>query len=124
MRYPVAISLLLVASVTVAAFAQSLPPQDWPMFGGNVESTSANPSPTGITARNVAQLALIKALTCLSQGHGVDPRNPRRAREASSAARGLQYVRASFACWHTAWRGANASSCAAHGTPLTDCTSG
>jgi outer membrane protein assembly factor BamB len=26
------------------------------MFGGNVESTSANPSPTGITAANVAQL--------------------------------------------------------------------
>ena len=27
------------------------------MFGGNAESTSANPSPTGITAANVAQLA-------------------------------------------------------------------
>ena len=51
------ISLLLAASVTVATAAQSLPPQDWPMFGGNVESTSANPGPTGITADNVAQLA-------------------------------------------------------------------
>jgi hypothetical protein len=50
------ISLLLGASVTVTA-AQTLPPQDWPMFGGNVESTSANPIPTGITAANVAQLA-------------------------------------------------------------------
>jgi len=57
MRYPLVISLLLGASVAVAAFAQSLPPQDWPMFGGNVQSTSANPSPTGITAGNVAQLA-------------------------------------------------------------------
>ena len=51
------ISLLLGASVGVAADAQSLPPQHWPMFGGNVESTSANPRPTGITAANVAQLA-------------------------------------------------------------------
>jgi hypothetical protein len=56
MRHRVVISLLLGASVTVAAFAESLPPQDWPMFGGDVESTSANPSPTGITAGNVAQL--------------------------------------------------------------------
>ena len=50
------ISLLLGASLTVAADAQGLPPQDWPMFGGDVESTSANPGPTGITAANVAQL--------------------------------------------------------------------
>jgi PQQ-like domain len=57
MRHRIVISLLLGASVTVAATAQSLPPQDWPMFGGNVESTSANPSPSGITAANVAQLA-------------------------------------------------------------------
>jgi PQQ-like domain len=56
MKYQHVISLLLGASVTVAA-AQTLPPQDWPMFGGNVESTSANPMPTGITAANVAQLA-------------------------------------------------------------------
>src|SRR3984885_8685838 len=57
MRYRVVISLLLGASVAVSAAAQSLPPQHWPMFGGNVESTSANPRPTGITAANVAQLA-------------------------------------------------------------------
>jgi PQQ-like domain len=56
MRYAIAISLLLGASVTVKA-GQGLPPQDWPMFGGNVESTSANPTPTGITVGNVAQLA-------------------------------------------------------------------
>src|SRR6202162_5019430 len=57
MRYRAVISLLLGASVAVAADAQGLRPQDWPMFGGNVESTSANPMPTGITAANVAQLA-------------------------------------------------------------------
>ena len=49
--------LLLGASVAVAAAGQSLPTQNWPMFGGNVESTSANMSPTGITAANVPQLA-------------------------------------------------------------------
>jgi hypothetical protein len=58
MRYRVVICLLLGASVAVAAAAQSLSPRHWPMFGGNVESTSANSSPTGITAANVAQLAL------------------------------------------------------------------
>jgi hypothetical protein len=51
------VSLLLGASVTVAADAQGLPAQDWLMFGGNVQSTSANPIPTGITAANVAHLA-------------------------------------------------------------------
>ncbi|MGA8277624.1 MAG: PQQ-binding-like beta-propeller repeat protein [Rhodanobacteraceae bacterium] len=50
------IPLLLGASVTVAAAAQSLPAQDWLVFGGNVQSTSVNPRPTGITAANVAQL--------------------------------------------------------------------
>jgi PQQ-like domain len=57
MKYQFLICLLLGASVTVEADAQSLPPQDWPMFGGNVESTSANPRPTGITAANVTKLA-------------------------------------------------------------------
>jgi PQQ-like domain len=57
MRYRVVMSLLFGASVAVAAAAQDLTPQHWPMFGGNVESTSANPRPTGITATNVAQLA-------------------------------------------------------------------
>jgi outer membrane protein assembly factor BamB len=52
----IAVALLLGVGVTAAALAQSLPPQDWPVFGGNVESTSANPQPTGITAANVAGL--------------------------------------------------------------------
>ncbi len=42
-RSRVVIPLLLGASVTVAAAAQRLPAQDWPAFGGNVQSTSANP---------------------------------------------------------------------------------
>lgn len=32
--------------------------QDWPMFGGNVQSTSANPVPAGITVANVKRLRL------------------------------------------------------------------
>jgi len=56
MKYRFVIPLLLGASVTVATVAQSLPAQDWTMFGGNVQSTSTNPRPTGITAANVAQL--------------------------------------------------------------------
>jgi hypothetical protein len=55
MKRKLLLCLSLSASLTVAA-AQSLPPQDWPMFGGNVESSSANPSPTGITAANVSRL--------------------------------------------------------------------
>lgn len=56
MRYRTVIWLLLGTSVSTAVAAQGPPPQDWPMFGGNVESTSANTMPTGITAANVAQL--------------------------------------------------------------------
>jgi hypothetical protein len=56
MGYRIVICLLLGASAAVAAAAPSLPPQNWPMFGGNVQSTSANDSPTGITAANVARL--------------------------------------------------------------------
>jgi outer membrane protein assembly factor BamB len=56
MRYVLVIFLVLGASVTVAAEGEGLPPQDWPMFGGDVESTSANSQPTGITANNVLQL--------------------------------------------------------------------
>ena len=51
-----AVSLLLGLGVGTAALAQGVPPQDWPMFGGNVQSSSANDQPTGITAANVATL--------------------------------------------------------------------
>ena len=60
MRYRVVICLLLAMSAAVAAAAQSLPPQDWRTFGGNVQSTSANASSTGITAANVAQLSRLQ----------------------------------------------------------------
>ncbi|MEO6967973.1 MAG: PQQ-binding-like beta-propeller repeat protein [Rhodanobacteraceae bacterium] len=56
MRCLILILFLFGASVILPAAAQNLPPQDWPMFGGNLESTSANPMPTGITAANVAHL--------------------------------------------------------------------
>ena len=48
--------LLLGLGVAVMGFAQQPAPQDWPMFGGNVQSTSANSIPTGITASNVGKL--------------------------------------------------------------------
>jgi PQQ-like domain len=60
MKHAAVILLLLGASATVAAEAERLAPQDWPMFGGNVESTSANSQPTGITAANVAQLTRLQ----------------------------------------------------------------
>ena len=50
------ILLLLGLAATLPAVAQHLPAQDWPTYGGNVQSTSANPVPTGITAANVGQL--------------------------------------------------------------------
>jgi hypothetical protein len=53
----VLILLGLGAGATGAVAAQAPHSQDWPMFGGNVESTSASTMPTGITAANVAQLA-------------------------------------------------------------------
>lgn len=56
MNRRIAMLLLACASVTVPAAARGLPALDWPMFGGNVQSTSANPGPTGITATNIAQL--------------------------------------------------------------------
>lgn len=56
MRYQILILFLLGTSVIFPAAAQRPPSQDWPMFGGNPESTSSNPMPTGITAANLAHL--------------------------------------------------------------------
>ena len=56
MKYRLALLCLLCTGAAVPAAAQTLPAQDWPVFGGNVQSTSANPMPTGITAANVAHL--------------------------------------------------------------------
>ena len=51
-----AIRVLLVLTVAITVAMANAAAQDWPMFGGNVQSTSANPRPTGITAANVRQL--------------------------------------------------------------------
>ncbi len=56
-RRHVAIRLLLGVSIAVTAAAQCAPAQDWPTFGGNVQSTSANLQRTGITAANVSRLS-------------------------------------------------------------------
>ncbi|MEP7187013.1 MAG: PQQ-binding-like beta-propeller repeat protein [Rhodanobacter sp.] len=56
MEYQRVISLLLALGVTLPAAAQNVPAQDWPTFGGNVQSTSANAEPTGITAANLGHL--------------------------------------------------------------------
>ncbi len=57
MRSHVAIRLLLGLSLAAAAAQQGATAQNWPMFGGDVQSTSANPQPAGITAANVRQLS-------------------------------------------------------------------
>ena len=57
MKPHVAIRLVLGLSLAIIA-ARGAPAQNWPMFGGDLQSTSANPQPTGITAANVAHLAL------------------------------------------------------------------
>lgn len=56
MKNQLVMALLLSLGATLPAAAQNLAAQDWPTFGGNVQSTSANPEPTGITAANLAHL--------------------------------------------------------------------
>ncbi|MGH9488730.1 MAG: PQQ-binding-like beta-propeller repeat protein [Terriglobales bacterium] len=56
MRHSLALSLLLAAGLVLAAGAQSVPANDWPMFGGNVYSSSDNSSSGGISTANVAKL--------------------------------------------------------------------
>jgi outer membrane protein assembly factor BamB len=56
MRPHVVLGLLLGLSLATAAAEQSAPAQNWPMFGGNVQSTSANPQPAGISAANLSEL--------------------------------------------------------------------
>ena len=55
MRGRLAIRLLLGFGLAIAA-AQRAPAQSWPTFGGDVQSTSANPQSAGITAANVREL--------------------------------------------------------------------
>jgi outer membrane protein assembly factor BamB len=56
MRPPIAIRLLLGLSLAITAAAPSALAQNWPTFGGDVQSTSANAQPAGITAANVGRL--------------------------------------------------------------------
>lgn len=56
MRRHITIRLILAVTVTLTATAQSAALQNWPMFGGDVQSTSANLQPTGISAANIQQL--------------------------------------------------------------------
>jgi outer membrane protein assembly factor BamB len=56
MRPHTVISLLLGLSLPIAAALQRAPAQNWPMFGGDLPSTSANPQPAGITAANLRLL--------------------------------------------------------------------
>ncbi|MDQ6645909.1 MAG: PQQ-binding-like beta-propeller repeat protein [Pseudomonadota bacterium] len=56
MKNQIVLLLLLGFGLALPAAAQHVSAQDWPTFGGNVQSTSANPVPTGITAANVGQL--------------------------------------------------------------------
>jgi hypothetical protein len=50
MRRHIASRLLLGLAVAITAAAPSVPAQNWPMFGGDLQSTSANLQPTGITS--------------------------------------------------------------------------
>ncbi|HET9106952.1 MAG TPA: PQQ-binding-like beta-propeller repeat protein [Steroidobacteraceae bacterium] len=52
----IAIRLLLGLSLSITGAARGASAQSWPMFGGNVQSTSANPAPAGITAANLGRL--------------------------------------------------------------------
>lgn len=45
-------------SMALVLAAGGAPAQNWPMFGGNLQSSSANLAPTGITAANVSELRL------------------------------------------------------------------
>lgn len=56
MNHRTLIPLLLSAAIGIAATARGAPAQDWPMFGGNVDSTSADITPTGISERNLSRL--------------------------------------------------------------------
>jgi outer membrane protein assembly factor BamB len=55
-RHPLTFCLLLGISGVVAPAAQAASAQDWPMFGGDLPSTSANLQPTGISVANLRQL--------------------------------------------------------------------
>jgi outer membrane protein assembly factor BamB len=56
MKHHLAVRLLLGLSMVLAVATQSALAQNWPTFGGDVQSTSANARPAGITTANVREL--------------------------------------------------------------------
>ena len=56
MKPHIALCILAGIGIALAAPAKHAEAQDWPVFGGNPQSTSANPEPAGITAANLGQL--------------------------------------------------------------------
>jgi outer membrane protein assembly factor BamB len=56
MRHHVAMGLLLGLGMAITATTPRVLAQSWPMFGGDVQSASANPEPAGITAANIRRL--------------------------------------------------------------------
>jgi outer membrane protein assembly factor BamB len=56
MKRHTALPLLLSLGIAITAAVRGAPAQNWPVFGGNLQSTSANPQATGITADNIRRL--------------------------------------------------------------------
>jgi outer membrane protein assembly factor BamB len=56
MKPHIALRLLLGLGIVITAAAHGVSAQNWPMFGGDLQGSSANPQATGITALNVGQL--------------------------------------------------------------------
>jgi outer membrane protein assembly factor BamB len=56
MKRQITLRILLGLGIAITAAAQSASAQNWPMFGGNLQSSSANPQATGISAPNVGRL--------------------------------------------------------------------
>ena len=56
MKRHIAMCVLVGIGMASSATAQKAQAQNWPMFGGDLQSTSANPMPAGITAANLGQL--------------------------------------------------------------------
>jgi len=60
MKYQLSLAVLLAATMALEAAAQNSSGQDWRMFGGDLQSTSANAGITGITADNVGRLTRLQ----------------------------------------------------------------
>ncbi len=56
MKRHIAMYVLMGIGIGILATTQEAQAQNWPMFGGNLQSTSANPVPAGINVTNLGQL--------------------------------------------------------------------